>query len=169
MSPFELPCLRQDRILHRDACPMRFASACLPPTVSESALRRPPHGSVERRFSSRNLPRFATAAGLAVAAVIWTDAPHQLNAQSTACGGGIVNTYHPAQCDASGNLIPWLIDAAGPFHSIMGLEASWWVNAPLVSGWPTYLTAAKLTRNYSPAGDAIPASTAAMAIEAYLK
>src|SRR5207253_854272 len=96
--------------------------------------------SARRRFSPGILTRFITAASLTIAAVIWTDAPHrQVNAQSTVCGGGIVNTYHPAQCDASGNLIPWLIDAAGPFHTIMSLEASWWANAPFVSGWPTYL------------------------------
>src|SRR5438105_4974980 len=55
--------------------------------------------------------------------------------QST-CGAGRVSTYHPAQCNASGKLIPWLIDGAGPFHSIMNVEARWWLNAPLVSGWP---------------------------------
>jgi chitodextrinase len=52
----------------------------------------------------------------------------------------------------------------------MGLQANWWLNAPTVNGWPTYLTAAMLDRNYNQLdGGAVPGSTASMAIEAYLK
>ena len=85
------------------------------------------------------------------------------------CGNDLVSTYHPARCDASGHLIPWNIDANGPFDTTMALQARWWLDAPNLSGWPAYLAGAVLDRQYQPSNGAIPASTSAMAIEAYLK
>ena len=112
------------------------------------------------------LRRLRALAILALA--LWILAsPQDVGGQS--CGGGIVNTNHPAQCDASGKLIPWVIDASGPFHYIMSIEAQWWLRAPSVNGWPTYLTAAELNRSYSQYGGAVPGSTVSMAINAYLK
>src|SRR6266550_6230133 len=113
--------------------------------------------------------RFGAAAVLSLIALLaWI--PASARAQSP-CDSGYVDTYHAPQCDSSGRLVPWFIDASGPFDHIMDIEAQWWLNAPNVNGWPTYLTTAKLYRNYSaiPFAGAVQASAASMAIEAYLK
>jgi hypothetical protein len=115
-------------------------------------------------------PKAFVAVGLAVlTALLWIVSSARSASAQSACGGSAIDTYHQPQCDASGGLIPWTIDESGPFHHIMSIEARWWLNAPPVNGWPTYLTAAKLTRDYSASGGALPGSTASMAIEAYLK
>jgi chitodextrinase len=97
--------------------------------------------------------------------------PASATTPSVTCGGGAMASYHTPQCNADGRLIPWHIDAAGPFHHIMDIQATWWLNAPSVNGWPSYLTAAKLNRDYTQVSGAgaVPGSTASMAIEAYLK
>ena len=105
---------------------------------------------------------------LTVLAACFVTAP-SLHAQSTSCDNGIVSTYHPAQCNSSGILIPWHIDTAGPFDYIVGIEAGWWLNAPNVNGWPAYLTSAELDPNYAQGNGAVPGSAISMAIEAYLK
>ena len=79
-----------------------------------------------------------------------------------------VAQYHSPQYDSSGKLTSWLIDEAGPFDTIMSLQANWWLNAPLVDGWPAYLTAAVLDRDYAQSNGALPGSASAMAIDAYL-
>ncbi len=130
-------------------------------------------GDVGRRASFNVRPRSETRlqsvlSVIALLALMLVFGPDG-NAQVTPCGNDLVNNYHLAQCNAAGKLIPWNIDDAGPFDYIMSLQARWWLNAPNVNGWPTYLTAAEIERNYSASDGAIPATTATLGIEAYLK
>src|SRR6266550_8278715 len=97
--------------------------------------------------TSRPLTRSFVLVSLAVIALLLLSLD-SARAQ-TPCDSGYVDTYHAPQCDASGRLVPWFIDASGPFDHIMDIEAQWWLNAPNVNGWPTYITTAKLYRNYS--------------------
>lgn len=106
---------------------------------------------------------------VAMVAAVWLLRARNQERAPAPCSDRIYNSRHRPRCDAGGKLIPWLTDAAGPFHTIMQREAEWWRKAPMVDGWPAYLTTSQLRRNYTQAEGALPASTASMAIEAYLK
>lgn len=87
---------------------------------------------------------------------------------SAATSALALSHFHAPQYDG-GKLISWHIDAAGPFDYIMDIEAKWWSRSPLVNGWPAYITAAELTRDYIQANGATLGATNAMGIVAYLR
>jgi hypothetical protein len=84
-----------------------------------------------------------------------------------ACGP--VDYYHTKILDANKRLDSWHKDNNGPFEYIVNLSAEWWKKAPDVKGWPSWCTAAELTRQYQQANGAVPGSTCSFAILACLK
>ncbi len=83
---------------------------------------------------------------------------------------GPVSYYHAVIKDADGHLESWNIDTDGPFHTIINSAITWWKNVPTVNGWPSYCTAAELTRSYAQYNNgAVPACTCADGILACLK